>query len=77
MISDPSIRESVTYDNGSHAEFSVEGSPMIDQYAVEYYSPDGYDFRIDSLYAVYAGQAVLAAFNMNLYTDADARGWLP
>jgi hypothetical protein len=77
VISDPSIRESVTYDNGSHAEFSVEGSPMIDQYAVEYYSPDGYDFRIDSLYAVYAGQAVLAAFNMNLYTDADAGGWLP
>jgi hypothetical protein len=40
-------------------------------------APDGYDFRIDSLYAVYAGQAVLAAFNMNLYTDADAGGWLP
>ncbi|EIM28525.1 calcium-binding protein [Microvirga lotononidis] len=67
----PSVTTDLVYDNGTVAEFEVDGSPLVDYFTARYWS-DGYTVIIDDLYYENNGADILTIQDLDLYTTVDA-----
>ncbi|MGO4526491.1 calcium-binding protein [Microvirga sp. 2MCAF35] len=67
----PSVTTDLVHDNGTVAEYEVDGSALVDYFTAKYWS-DGYTVIIDDLFYENNGADILTIQDLDLYTTVDA-----
>ncbi|MBQ0823135.1 hypothetical protein KBI52_23375 [Microvirga sp. HBU67558] len=66
----PSVTTDLVYDDGTVAEYEIDGSLIVDSFTARYWS-DGYTVVIDDLVYENYGQTILSIEDLSLYTTVD------
>lgn len=66
----PSVTADLVHDDGSVAEYEVDGSALVDYFTARYWSDD-YTIIIDDLLYENNGEDILSIEGLNLYTTVD------